>query len=72
LELIETSTFTKQITALLGDEEYGEFRPALRPILSLELSLRVAVGYERFVWPLEHAASVAAPGSSTTGRHGGI
>jgi RelE toxin of RelE / RelB toxin-antitoxin system len=29
LELIETSTFTKQITALLGDEEYGEFQARL-------------------------------------------
>ena len=26
MELIETSTFTRQITALLGDEEYGEFQ----------------------------------------------
>jgi hypothetical protein len=26
VELIETSTFTRQITALLGDEEYGEFQ----------------------------------------------
>jgi hypothetical protein len=26
VELIETSTFTRQITALLGDEEYGGFQ----------------------------------------------
>jgi len=26
VELIETSTFTRQIAALLGDEEYGEFQ----------------------------------------------
>jgi RelE toxin of RelEB toxin-antitoxin system len=26
VELIETSTFTKQITTLLGDEEYREFQ----------------------------------------------
>ena len=29
MELIETSTFTKQITALLSDEEYGEFQARL-------------------------------------------
>ena len=29
MELIETSTFTKQITALLGDEDYGEFQSRL-------------------------------------------
>ena len=29
MELIETSTFTKQITALLTDEEYGEFQARL-------------------------------------------
>ena len=29
MELIETSTFTKQITALLSDEEYGEFQSRL-------------------------------------------
>jgi hypothetical protein len=26
VELVETSTFTKQITALLDDEAYGEFQ----------------------------------------------
>jgi len=29
VELIETSIFTKQITALLGDQEYGEFQSRL-------------------------------------------
>jgi hypothetical protein len=29
VELIETSTFTKQITTLLRDEEYGEFQSRL-------------------------------------------
>ena len=29
MELIETSTFTKQIAALLSDEEYGEFQSRL-------------------------------------------
>jgi hypothetical protein len=29
VELIETSTFTRQMTALLSDEDYGEFQPRL-------------------------------------------
>jgi len=29
VELIETSTFTKQITALLTDQEYGQFQSQL-------------------------------------------
>ena len=29
MELIETSTFTRQITALLSDEEYGTFQSRL-------------------------------------------
>lgn len=29
MELIETSTFTKQVTALLTDEEYGHFQSQL-------------------------------------------
>jgi len=29
VELIETSVFTRQITALLNDEEYGEFQSRL-------------------------------------------
>jgi RelE toxin of RelE / RelB toxin-antitoxin system len=53
VELIETSTFTKQITALLRDEEYGEFqsRLAANPQLGAVIKggggirkVRVAVG----------------------------
>ena len=29
LELVETSTFTRQIAELLGDEDYGEFQARL-------------------------------------------
>lgn len=29
MELVETSTFTRQITALLGDDEYAEFQVRL-------------------------------------------
>jgi hypothetical protein len=53
VELIETSTFTKQITTLLTDEEYGEFqsRLAANPQLGALIKggggirkVRVAVG----------------------------
>jgi len=52
-ELIETSTFTRQITALLRDEEYAEFqsRLAANPSLGALIKggggirkIRVAVG----------------------------
>lgn len=53
MELIETSTFTKQITALLSDEEYGEFQsrlaanPEIGPLIKGGggiRKIRVAVG----------------------------
>jgi len=53
VELIETSTFTRQITALLGDEDYGAFqsRLAANPGLGASIKggggirkIRVAVG----------------------------
>ena len=53
MELIETSTFTKQITALLSDEEYGDFQsrlaanPQLGPLIKGGggiRKIRVAVG----------------------------
>jgi len=53
VELIETSTFTRRITALLSDEEYGEFqsRLAANPQLGALIKggggirkIRVAVG----------------------------
>lgn len=42
MELIETSTFTKQITALLTDEEYGEFQ--FRLAANPELGARIKGG----------------------------
>jgi hypothetical protein len=53
VELIETSIFTRQITALLGDEDYGAFqsRLAANPVLGARMKggggirkIRVAVG----------------------------
>ena len=53
MELIETSTFTRQITALLSDEDYGVFQsrlaanPGLGPLIKGGggiRKIRVAVG----------------------------
>ena len=53
MELIETSTFTKQISILLSDEEYGEFQfrlaanPQIGPLIKGGggiRKIRVAVG----------------------------
>jgi hypothetical protein len=48
VELIETSTFTRQITALLSDEEYGAFQSGWPRTPVSALSLRVAAEYARF------------------------
>jgi hypothetical protein len=49
VELIETSTFTRQITALLSDEDYGTFQnPDWQQIQVLALSLRAAAQCGRF------------------------
>ena len=42
MELVETSVFTKQITALLRDEEYGEFQSRLAA--NPQLGARIAGG----------------------------
>jgi hypothetical protein len=42
VELIETSTFTKQITVLLTDEEYGEFQ--LRLVANPQLGALIKGG----------------------------
>ena len=51
MELIETSTFTRQITALLSDD-YGPFSPGWQRIQVSVLSSRVVAEYERFAWRL--------------------
>ena len=59
MELIETSTFTRQITALLSDEDYGAFqsRLAANPGLGALIKggsgirkIRVAVWFARQAW----------------------
>ena len=68
MELIETSTFTKQITALLSDEEYGEFQSRIASNPAVGALIKGAAEYARFVWLLDHAAKAAEPGSSIIGR----
>jgi hypothetical protein len=52
VELIETFTFTRQMSALLSDEEYRNFNPGWQRIQVLALSSRVVAEYERFAWRL--------------------
>ena len=62
MELVETSIFTKQVTALLNDEEYGEFQAGLAANPGLGLLSRVVGAFARFAWRLADAVSVVAPG----------
>jgi len=56
VELIETSVFTKQITSLLGDEEYKEFQSRLAANPQLGPLIKVVAGYARRAWLLDHEA----------------
>src|ERR1700733_4836460 len=67
MELIETSTFTRQIIALLRDEEYGNFNPASPPTRNSALVSKVEVEYARLALPLDRGERGAALASSTTG-----
>jgi hypothetical protein len=69
VELIETSTFTRQIAALLGDEEYGEFQARIAANPELGAIIRGGGGYAKFELPLNRAVSAAAPASYTIGRY---
>jgi hypothetical protein len=60
VELIETSTFTRQITSLLSDEEYGGFQSRIAHIRNSVLSSGAAEGYARFVSPLDREGRAAA------------
>jgi putative transcriptional regulator len=57
LELIETSTFTRQIASLLSDEDYANFSCGLLRTQSWVLSSAVVAGYGKFEWLLDHEAS---------------
>jgi len=67
VELIETSVFTRQITALLSDEEYGDFQSRIR---DSALLLEMVVGSARFALRLDRREGGAAAVSYTTGLCG--
>jgi hypothetical protein len=48
VELIETSTFTRQITALLSDEDYAPFSPGWQRIQISALSSKAAAEFAGF------------------------
>ena len=60
VELIETSVFTKQITALLTDEEYREFQLRLAANPQLGAVVRGGGGIRKYAWELEQEASAGA------------
>jgi hypothetical protein len=49
VELIEAPSFTRQITALLGDEDYGDFQSRLAENPGLGARIKGGGGYGRFV-----------------------
>ena len=67
MELIETSTFTRQITALLSDEDYGAFQSRLAANPGLGALIKGGGGIRK-IRVAVHAASVEAAESFTTGR----
>jgi hypothetical protein len=70
VELIETSIFTRQITALLSDEEYAAFQSRLAAHPGLGALIRSGGGIRKIRVALVHAASGAEPESFTTGPSG--
>jgi len=62
VELIETSTFTRQIICSMM-RRMGNFNPDLRRIHSSALSSGAVVGYARCALPLDREASEAARAS---------
>ena len=67
MELIETPTFARQITALLSDEEYGAFQSRLAANPGFGALIKGGGGI-RNAWRLGRAANAEAFVSSTTGR----
>ena len=68
MELIETSTFTRQVTALLSDEEYGGFQSRIAANPEIGALIRGGGGIERFALASDREERAAALGSSTIGR----
>ena len=68
MELIETSTFTRQITALLSDEDYGAFQSRLAANPGLGALIKGGGGIRKIRVGLVRAASVGVPASFTTGQ----
>ena len=58
MELIETSTFTRQITALLSDEDYGTFQSRLASNPGLGALIKGGSGIRRIRVRFGRAASL--------------
>ena len=68
VELIETSIFTRQITALLSDEDYGTFQSRLAANPGLGALIKGGGGIRKIRVAVGREASVVAHGSFITGR----
>jgi hypothetical protein len=68
VELIETSTFTRQMTALLSDEDFGEFQSRVAANPGLGALIKGGGGIRKIRGRLVRAVSVGAPASFTTGQ----
>jgi hypothetical protein len=71
VELIETSTFTRQITALLSDEAYGAFQSRLAANPGLGALIKGGGGIRKIRVAVGARGKPEAPASFTTGRSGG-
>jgi hypothetical protein len=70
VELIETPTFTMQITALLSDEEYRRFQRDLVGSPSRGALIKGGGAYARFALQFVRAVRPGVRGSFITGPHG--
>jgi hypothetical protein len=70
VELIETSTFTRQITALLSDEHYKAFQTRLAANPDLGALIKGGGGIRKIRVAVGTRGKRGAPASFTTGRSG--
>lgn len=68
VELIETSTFTRQMTALLSDEEYGEFQFRLAADPGLGALIKGGGGIRKIRVAVGSRGKRGVPASFITGR----
>ena len=71
MELIETFTFTRQITGLLSDEDYGAFQSRLAANPGLGALIKGGGGIRKIRVAVGSRGKRGAPASFTTGQSEG-